>query len=179
MDLRKLLNLPLNENPYGCAPSVKELLTTVDFQTQMYPDGNATSLRKKLSEKLGVNENALLFGNGSDEIVMVISRALLTAETNTIMATPTFPQYAHSAKIEGAEIREIPLKDGYHDLDGFLQAIDENTAVVWLCNPNNPTGNLIPERIYQHSFNKFRKIFLSYLTKRTSNLLRNRVMLTQ
>ena len=60
------------------------------------------------------------------------------------MATPTFPQYAHNAKIEGAEIREIPLKDGHHDLEGFLDAIDENTAVVWICNPNNPTGTLIP-----------------------------------
>jgi histidinol-phosphate aminotransferase len=144
--LKEVIKLASNENPYGCAPSVKEFLTTVDYQTQIYPDGNATGLRKKLSEKLGVSENALLFGNGSDEIVMVISRALLTTETNTIMATPTFPQYAHSAKIEGAEIREIPLINGYHDLEGFLRAIDENTAVVWLCNPNNPTGNLIPEK---------------------------------
>lgn len=60
------------------------------------------------------------------------------------MATPTFPQYAHNAKIEGAEVREIPLKDGQHDLDAFLTAIDEETAVIWVCNPNNPTGNLIP-----------------------------------
>ena len=64
-------------------------------------------------------------------------------ETNTILATPTFPQYAHAAKIEGAEIKEVPLINGYHDLDGFLEAIDEKTSVIWLCSPNNPTGNLI------------------------------------
>ena len=56
---------------------------------------------------------------------MIISRALLSEGTNTVMATPTFPQYAHNAKVEGAEIREIPLKDGQHDLEGFLDAIDE------------------------------------------------------
>ena len=65
----------------------------------------------KLAEKHGVDEDALLFGNGSDEIIMIISRALLGKGTNTVMATPTFPQYAHNAKIEGAEIREIPLKE--------------------------------------------------------------------
>ena len=94
------------------------------------------------------------------------------------MATPTFPQYAHNAKIEGAEIREIPLKDGHHDLEGFLGAIDEETAVIWLCNPNNPTGNLIPsDDVKSISLNKFQKIFLSFLTKRISNTLLIRIIL--
>ena len=122
----------------------KHIIENAGIEPQIYPDGYAGSLRKKLSEKIGVKEEALMFGNGSDEIVMIISRALLGSGTNTIMATPTFPQYAHNAKIEGAEIREIPLQDGQHDLEEFVKAIDDNTSVVWLCNPNNPTGNLIP-----------------------------------
>ena len=143
--LKEVVKLASNENPYGCAPSVKDYLASAAIQHEIYPDGYASLLRSKLASKHGVNEDELLFGNGSDEIVMIIARALLGAETNTIMATTTFPQYAHSAKIEGAEIRQVPLKDdGQHDLDGFLRAIDEQTAVVWVCNPNNPTGNLIP-----------------------------------
>lgn len=60
------------------------------------------------------------------------------------MATPTFVQYRQNALIEGAEVREIPLLvDGAHDLDGMLNAIDDNTTIVWVCNPNNPTGNYI------------------------------------
>ena len=62
------------------------------------------------------------------------------------MATGTFSQYRHNATLEGAEIREVPHIDGEHDLDGMLAAIDENTAVVWICTPNNPTGKYIPEQ---------------------------------
>ncbi|KXH82018.1 histidinol-phosphate transaminase [Sporosarcina sp. HYO08] len=143
--LKEVVKLASNENPYGCAPSVQEWINSASIHTEIYPDGFAASLRGKLAEKHGVDEGAILFGNGSDEIVTIISRALLGPDTNTVMAATTFPQYAHNAKIEGAEIREIPLTDnGQHDLDGFLQAIDEQTAVVWICNPNNPTGNLIP-----------------------------------
>src|SRR5699024_7621377 len=73
-----------------------------------------------------------------------IARALLGEGTNTICATPTFPQYRHHAVIEGAEVKEIPLTaEGEHDLPKFLAAIDEHTSVIWLCSPNNPTGNII------------------------------------
>ena len=149
--LDDVVKLASNENPYGCAPSVKEFLTSAAIQHEIYPDGYAGDYGRSLLKKHGVDETSLLFGNGSDEIIMIISRALLGKGTNTIMATPTFPQYAHNAKIEGAEIREVPLKDGHHDLDGFLRAIDGETAVVWVCNPNNPTGNLIPS----DAFNAF------------------------
>jgi histidinol-phosphate aminotransferase len=142
--LDNIVKLASNENPYGCAPSVSDYLTSAAIQHEIYPDGYAGRLRQTLAKKLGVDETSLLFGNGSDEIIMIISRALLGKGTNTVIATPTFPQYAHNAKIEGAEIREVPLKDGQHDLKGFLGAIDGETAVVWVCNPNNPTGNLAP-----------------------------------
>lgn len=143
--LKEVIKLASNENPYGCAPSVKEFMATATIQHEIYPDGHASALRSKLAIQHSVTEDTILFGNGSDEIVMIISRALLSPEVNTVMATPTFPQYAHSAKIEGAEIREVPLKaDGQHDLDGFLNEIDSKTTVVWVCNPNNPTGNVIP-----------------------------------
>ncbi len=74
----------------------------------------------------------------------MISRAFLYPGVNTVMATPTFPQYKHGAQIEGAEVEEIPLINGAHDLDGILEAIDDKTNIVWLCSPNNPTGCVIP-----------------------------------
>lgn len=142
--LKDVVKLASNENPYGTAPSASAYLASGEFELEIYPDGNATALREKMADKLGVNQDMLLFGGGSDEIIAMIARALLSSDTNTVMATPTFPQYAHNAKIEGAEIREVPLKEGQHDLDGFSKAIDSNTSVIWLCSPNNPTGNLIP-----------------------------------
>lgn len=142
-DLKDVVKLASNENPYGTVPGLQELLVNSTIPFEMYPDAYATSLREKLASKLGVSEESLLFGNGSDEIIVIIVRALLGRGLNTITAAPTFPQYAHHAKIEGSTIKEIPLIDGEHDLDGFLEAIDENTSVIWLCSPNNPTGNLI------------------------------------
>ncbi len=142
-NLEEVVKLASNENPYGAAPAVQNQLAAATIDPEVYPDGYASKLRTKMAERLGVEEEALLFGSGSDEIIVIIARALLGPGTNTIMATPTFPQYAHAAKIEGADIKEVPLIDGQHDLEGFLQAIDDQTTVIWLCSPNNPTGNLL------------------------------------
>ncbi|MDQ0213690.1 histidinol-phosphate aminotransferase [Oikeobacillus pervagus] len=144
--LEHIVKLASNENPFGCSPLVKEWLSQFNESFAIYPDGYATILRKELANHLQLQESQLLFGNGSDEIIQIISRSLLKPGMNTVMATPTFPQYRHNATVEGAEIREIPLKDGAHDLTAMGEAIDENTAIVWLCSPNNPSGIYINER---------------------------------
>ncbi|ARD49456.1 histidinol-phosphate transaminase [Sporosarcina sp. P37] len=142
--LHEVHKLASNENPYGSSPEVAEYLRSKAAQFEIYPDGYTAGLRTKLAEFHQIDPNEILFGNGSDEIVTIISRALLQPGKNTVMASVTFPQYAHNAKIEGAEIREVSLlENGDHDLEGFLQASDEETAVIWVCNPNNPTGNLL------------------------------------
>ncbi|MFT4413087.1 histidinol-phosphate transaminase [Fredinandcohnia humi] len=138
--LNKIVKLASNENPFGCSESAKEAIRQSLDSLAIYPDGYSTELRDKLTEHLGVDGSQIIFGNGSDEVISVISRALLSPGKNTVMATPTFPQYKHNAVIEGAEIREVELIDGHHNLDGMLKAIDENTRIVWVCSPNNPTG---------------------------------------
>ena len=143
--LDKIVKLASNENPFGCSEKVLFTMNQSPSFFALYPDGYASELRTALAGHLSIQEDQLIFGNGSDEIIQMISRALLSPETNTVMAAPTFPQYRHNAVVEGAEIREIPLIDGGHDLDGMLAAIDENTAVVWVCSPNNPTGNYVNE----------------------------------
>lgn len=143
--LSDIVKLASNENPFGSSPKVEEFLEKLSTNHAIYPDGYASSLRQVLAESIGVNESQLLFGNGSDEIIMIISRALLQPGVNTVMATPTFSQYRHNAVIEGAEVREVKLKNGSHDLQEMYRQIDVNTAVVWLCSPNNPTGTLIDQ----------------------------------
>lgn len=142
-NLTNIVKLSSNENPYGYSPELDKL-TFDNFN--IYPDGHASLLRTVMAEKLSVDEDQLIFGAGSDEIVQLLCRAFLYPKTNTVMATGTFPQYKHHATIEDAEVREVQTKEGYHDLDGMLEAIDENTRIIWLCSPDNPTGTLHSKR---------------------------------
>jgi len=140
--LQEIVKLASNENPFGSSPKVHEFLANLSANHAIYPDGYASGLRHALAESIGIEEEQLLFGNGSDEIIMIISRALLQPGVNTVMATPTFSQYRHNAIIEGAQLREVPLRNGAHDLQEMQRQIDKDTAVVWVCSPNNPTGTL-------------------------------------
>lgn len=143
--LEEIVKLASNENPFGSSKEVQRVIKEYDASLALYPDGYATDIRGALSEYLGVSPAQLIFGNGSDENIQIISRALLQPGYNTVMATPTFPQYKHNAILEGAEVREAPLKDGEHDLEEMLKLIDDKTNIVWLCSPNNPTGTYIKE----------------------------------
>ncbi|WP_026563922.1 histidinol-phosphate transaminase [Bacillus sp. UNC41MFS5] len=143
--LDKIVKLASNENPFGCSSQALDALQSNQTSLAIYPDGYATTLRETLSAFLQIDEEELIFGNGSDNLIQIISRALLHPNANTIMATPSFSQYKHNAVIEGAICKEIPLVNGNHDLDAMLAAVDDQTNVIWLCSPNNPTGTYIPE----------------------------------
>ena len=142
--LDRIVKLASNENPFGCSEQALSALQSYQTSLALYPDGYATHLRETLSAFLQVDEDEIILGNGSDNLIQIISRALLHPMASTIMATPTFSQYKHNALIEGAIIKEIPLVNGDHNLDAMLEAIDETTNIIWLCSPNNPTGTYIP-----------------------------------
>jgi len=162
-NLDKIIKLASNENPYGYSAKVKTIFTEMENEFNIYPDGYTTELRTAIAHKLNVSKEQIIFGGGSDEIIQMISRAFLYPGVNTVIATPTFPQYKHNAMVEGASYKEIPTIDGYHDLDGMLAAIDENTNVVWLCTPNNPTGAHIPKADLYEFMNKCPKHVLVVL----------------
>ncbi|MEH7176677.1 histidinol-phosphate transaminase [Neobacillus vireti] len=143
--LDQIVKLASNENPFGCSPKVLSALERNQPDLPIYPDGYMTNLRESVASFLNVSQEELIFGNGSDNLIQIISRALLHPGANTVMATPSFSQYKHNAVIEGAEIREIPLLDGQHDLEKMYNAIDDQTNVVWVCSPNNPTGTYVSE----------------------------------
>jgi len=151
-NVKKIVKLASNENPYGSSPAVKQIFEDrSDNSYALYPDGHASELREALSDQLGVSGDQLVFGNGSDELIQMISRAYLYPGSHTIMATPTFPQYKHHALIEGAHIEEVPLNNGAHDLKEMFNKIHEQTKVIWLCSPNNPTGT----PLCKQSFHQF------------------------
>ncbi|PGZ90827.1 histidinol-phosphate transaminase [Bacillus sp. AFS029533] len=144
--LDKVVKLASNENPFGCSPKVFEELRNVVSKFAIYPDGATEEISKKLANFLNIQPDQLIFGSGADEVIQMISRALLTKEHNIVQASQTFSQYAHHAVIEGAEVRPVPLVKGVHDLDSMLAQVDANTKIVWICNPNNPTGTYIGSR---------------------------------
>ena len=141
--LDEVVKLASNENPFGSSPKVQALLQDDTTNHAIYPDGYAQNLRTAVAQFVGVEENELIFGNGSDDLIAIITRALLYPGVNTVMADLSFSQYWHNAEIEGAEVRKVPTIDGKHDLNAMLAAIDEKTSVVWVCNPNNPTGTIV------------------------------------
>ncbi len=143
LGLEKVVKLASNENPYGCSSNVKDAIQQAFSEVAVYPDGYAQRLRTKVADHVGVNEKQLMFGNGSDEVILMLCRAVLSKGDNIVTAAPTFPQYRHNAVIEGAEVKEVPLVNGEHDLDEMEKAIDANTKIVFVCNPNNPTGNYL------------------------------------
>lgn len=139
-NLTEIIKLASNENPFGSSPKAVEAAKDACVNLAIYPDGAGFELRQKIAQFYDVEVGQVILGNGSDEIVQMICRTYLTPGSNTVMAEPTFPMYKINAVIEGADAIEVPLKEGVHDLDAMLQRIDSNTKVVWVCNPNNPSG---------------------------------------
>ncbi len=137
------IKLASNENPLGLPNKVKDALIKNIDQLYYYPDGKAASLRSTLATFLNIEENQLLFGAGLEDIIQMISAAFLESGTNAVMSGTTFPNYKINALIESAEVREIPAIAGEHDLLTMSKMVDNTTRIVWVCNPNNPTGTYI------------------------------------
>ncbi|WP_438351259.1 histidinol-phosphate transaminase [Paenibacillus sp. FA6] len=143
LGLDEVIKLASNENPYGSSPLVKDAILSELENISVYPDGGAVNLTTALGQHLGVNNDQIIFGCGSDEIIALITRAFFVSGDETIMADQTFSVYKSNADIEGAVCIEVPLKDGIHDLDAMLAAVNERTKIIWICNPNNPTGTIV------------------------------------
>ena len=143
LGLSEVIKLASNENPFGCSEAAKQAIMNELANTSLYPDGAAVALTEALAAHLGVGADQLIFGAGSDEVILMIARAFLLPGDETVMADETFPQYRHNAEIEGAKIIEVPLKDGRHDLSAMLAKVTDRTKIVWICNPNNPTGTIV------------------------------------
>ena len=119
---------------------MKKALTEV----HRYPDGSSYELRAVLSEQLGVSGEQLVFGAGSDELLELIAKAFLGPGDEAVFAWPSFAMYPIVVKGMGAKSVEVPLTvDLVHDLDAMEKAICSSTQVVFICNPNNPTGTSI------------------------------------
>ncbi len=139
-EVRKLSS---NENPYGPVPSAIRAMETVLPRLNRYPDGSARALRRRLAEHLQVDERFVAVGNGSNELLRILAEAVLAPGDEAVFAWPSFVVYPMATQLMGATAVKVPLAEGdAHDLDAMLAAITERTKLVFLCNPNNPTGTI-------------------------------------
>ncbi|REK77241.1 histidinol-phosphate transaminase [Paenibacillus paeoniae] len=145
LGLDRVIKLASNENPYGFSNEAQNAMLAELTNSSIYPDGASVLLANELATKLGVQRNQLIFGAGSSEVIVLAARAYLAPGDETIMANETFSQYKHNAQIENARIIEVPLKEGKHDLPAMLAKITDQTKIVWICNPNNPTGTIVTD----------------------------------
>lgn len=136
--------LSSNENPLGCSPAAQAAVVEAAKHMELYPDGGATALREAIGAKYGIDADRLVCGAGSDEIFQLLGRAYLRPGDNIVQSEHGFLVYRLVAQQSGAETRSAPETDLTSDVDAMLERVDARTKIVFLANPNNPTGSYIP-----------------------------------
>jgi histidinol-phosphate aminotransferase len=139
-----IIKVASNENPFGPSPLAIAAMQKAINGVNLYPDGNAFYLKQKLAAKLGVETANLVLGNGSNEIIEFVSHALLAPGADVVVSQFCFAIYPIVAKMFGANLVIVPAKNHGHDLPAMLKAITPKTRIVFVANPNNPTGTLAP-----------------------------------
>jgi len=140
LDADDIIKLASNENPLGPSRLALAAMRRALAHANLYPDGNAFYLKQKLAGKLGVTPANLILGNGSNEIIEFIGHALLAPDAEVIVSQYCFAVYPIVAALFNAKLVTVPARNYGHDLDAMLAAITPRTRVVFVANPNNPTG---------------------------------------
>ncbi|WP_296255291.1 MULTISPECIES: histidinol-phosphate transaminase [unclassified Pseudomonas] len=140
IDPARIIKLASNENPLGGSPKALAAIRDALAELTRYPDGNGFELKQLLSRRCGVEPTQVTLGNGSNDILEIVARAYLAPGLNAVFSEHAFAIYPIVTQAVGADARVAKAKDWGHDLPAMLAAIDSNTRVVFIANPNNPTG---------------------------------------
>lgn len=140
LDPARIVKLASNENPHGMSPKAKNAAMQALVNGTRYPDGAAQVVREAAAVFAGVSPDEVIVGNGSDEILGLIARTVLAPGDRCVYSQYSFSVYELSAQECAAQCVEVPAKDFHVDLDGLLAATDVNTRLIYITNPNNPTG---------------------------------------
>ncbi len=145
LGLDRIIKLASNENPWGPSPLAVGAIKKAAEELNLYPDGAAYDLRKAISERYGVAMSQIVVGDGSDEIIAMIGLAMLgSPEDEVIVGDPSFVRYAATAELTPCKLVRVPLDASLkHDLDAMAAAITDRTKLVFIANPNNPTGTAV------------------------------------
>lgn len=149
LGIKSVIKLASNENPVGLSPKALSAILKAAKNVNRYPDGNSFYLREKLSKFLGVGKNEIIFGNGSNEIIEFVVRAYLDAGEEVVISEPTFLIYKIVVAIQGGKSVIVPLKNFTYDLPAMKKAMTPNTKIVFISNPNNPTGTSVGRKEFE------------------------------
>ena len=170
-DAGKIIKLASNENPLGPSPKALAAMRAALDNTHLYPDGGGFYLREALAARLGFTREHLILGSGSNEIIEFLGHGFLDRGDDVITSEHAFIAYKLVAAVFGARTIEVPSPDLRHDLDGFIAAITPKTRLIFIANPNNPTGTLagqeeinrFVERVPPHIVVVFDEAYFEYL----------------
>ncbi|HDL5699427.1 TPA: histidinol-phosphate transaminase [Mannheimia haemolytica] len=145
LGIQNIIKLASNENPFGFPESAKKaILNQLDDLTR-YPDSNGFELKTTIAQKFGVQANQITLGNGSNDLLELFAHTFAGEQDEIIYSQYAFIVYPLVTKAINAVAREIPAKNWGHNLDAFLAAITEKTKLIFIANPNNPTGNFLTQ----------------------------------
>jgi histidinol-phosphate aminotransferase len=144
LDASRIVKLASNENPLGPSPCARRAIEAALADLTRYPDGNAFELKAALARRYGVLPECIVVGNGSNDLLELVAGAFLTQGTASVYSQHAFAVYPLATQSRGARGIVVPAKNYGHDLDGMLAAITPQTRVVFVANPNNPTGTHLP-----------------------------------
>jgi len=143
MGISNVCKLASNENPLGPSPKAIEAIRDAASSVNLYPDGSCYTLSLALAEKLDVSKDQLIYGTGSEQLIFYLCAAYLNDGDELICADPSFSMYINGGQIVGAKINLVPVDaDLKNDLPAIAAAINKRTKIIFICNPNNPTGTI-------------------------------------
>jgi histidinol-phosphate aminotransferase len=145
-DLKSIIKLASNENPLG--PSAKALaaIRQVCKKLFLYPDGASVSLRAALARHVGTPSERVIVGEGSDELIEILGKTFLNPGDSIVVSEHAFIRYRMAGELMGAEVISVPMRNYTHDLEAMANAVRDNTKIVFIANPNNPTGTCNSQR---------------------------------
>ena len=143
LGIEEVVKLASNENPLGPSPRAVEAMAQALPEVNLYPDGSGYYLKRALAAHLRVKEENIILGNGSDEIIRMIAETFLNAGEEAIMGDPAFLIYRLAVKVMKGQCRLVALKDFTHDLTAMAGMINARTKLIFIANPNNPTGTMV------------------------------------
>ena len=146
LGIQNIVKLASNENPFGFPESAKQAIIAQLNHLTRYPDANGFELKQAIAQKFGVQANQITLGNGSNDLLELFAHTFATEGDEIIYSQYAFIVYPLVSKAIHAEAKEIPAKDWGHNLNGFLTALSGKTKLIFIANPNNPTGNFLTEK---------------------------------
>ncbi len=154
LGLERVVKLASNEGPYGPFPAAREALARGIPELNRYPDGGYHRLREALAVRHGVGPENVVVSAGADGVIGYLSLACLEPDDEIVCGWPTFPSYVLGALKLGARPVRVPLAGDRYDLEALLRAVSGRTKIVYVCNPNNPTGTMVTRRELDEYFER-------------------------